>query len=71
MERIPTKCVALVPLAGSAVILEKGLRGYEVPVISRISKEKVLLDPRTIQEDELDIINKALLFAASKLKECK
>lgn len=71
MERIPTKCVALEPLAGSAAILEKGLRGYEVPVISRISKEKVLLDPRTIQEDELDIINKALLFAASKLKECR
>lgn len=71
MERIPTKCVVLEPLAGSAATLEKGLRGYEVPVISRISKDKVYLDPRTIQEDEMDIIRSALLSAASKLKECR
>lgn len=71
MERIPTKCVVIEPLTGNAAILEKSLRSHKVPVISRISKDKVFLDPRTIQGDEMDIIRNALLSAATKLKECR
>ena len=40
--------------------LEKRLRNYEIPVIVRINKDKVLLDIRTIRKEEYSIIVKAL-----------
>lgn len=40
--------------------LERRLRAYKVPVIVRISKDRVLLDIRTIREEEYDIIVDAL-----------
>ncbi|MGL4449995.1 MAG: L-seryl-tRNA(Sec) selenium transferase [Sarcina sp.] len=40
--------------------LERRLRYYKIPVIVRISKDKVLLDIRTIREEEYDIIVDAL-----------
>jgi L-seryl-tRNA(Ser) seleniumtransferase len=40
--------------------LEKRLRDYKIPVIVRISKDKVLLDIRTIRKEEYSIIVDAL-----------
>ncbi|MGL4655391.1 MAG: L-seryl-tRNA(Sec) selenium transferase [Sarcina sp.] len=40
--------------------LERRFRYYKIPVIVRISKDKVLLDIRTIREEEYDIIVDAL-----------
>lgn len=70
MEKIPTKCVAIEPLVGSAAFLEEGLRRFETPVISRISKDRVFLDPRTIQEEDIEIVRDAFIHAVNKLKEC-
>jgi L-seryl-tRNA(Ser) seleniumtransferase len=70
MEKIPTKCVAIEPLVGSAAFLEEGLRRFEIPVISRISKDRVFLDPRTIQEEDIEIVRDAFIHAVNKLKEC-
>lgn len=40
----------------SAAFLEKSLRGYHIPIIARISNEEVLMDLRTIKDEEFDII---------------
>ncbi|MGL5067916.1 MAG: L-seryl-tRNA(Sec) selenium transferase [Sarcina sp.] len=40
--------------------LERKLRSYEIPVIVRIRKDKILLDIRTIRKEEYSIIVKAL-----------
>jgi L-seryl-tRNA(Ser) seleniumtransferase len=46
--------VAAVRLEGvSAARLERGLRGGDPPVIARVLKEEILLDVRTVQEDEI------------------
>lgn len=42
---------------------EKALRTYKVPIIARIQEEKVLFDFRTIQDDELDILEDGIRFA--------
>ena len=46
--------------------LEKRLRNYKVPIIVRISKNKVLLDIRTIREEEYKIIVQALKEVGDK-----
>jgi L-seryl-tRNA(Ser) seleniumtransferase len=53
---LPTKLVALQGGGG----LAKKLRLHAVPVIGRIGKDQLLLDPRTVLPEEDDIIMKAL-----------
>jgi L-seryl-tRNA(Ser) seleniumtransferase len=53
---LPTKLVALQGGGG----LAKKLRLHAVPVIGRIEKDQLLLDPRTVLPEEDDIIMKAL-----------
>lgn len=40
--------------------IERFLRGYEIPIITRIENEKVIIDLRTVSYDEFEIIAKAL-----------
>jgi len=48
-------------LAGlSAARLEKRLRGLEIPVIARVANEEILLDLRTIAEEELPLVREGL-----------
>ena len=49
----------------SAQEIEQALRNYSPPIISRISEGKVLLDLRTVFEDQLPAI-RAALTAISK-----
>jgi L-seryl-tRNA(Ser) seleniumtransferase len=57
---IPTCLIALVPGRLSANTMEQKLRDYDPPVISRVEKDQVLLDVRTIQEPELRTVADAL-----------
>jgi L-seryl-tRNA(Ser) seleniumtransferase len=57
---IPTCVIALVPGRLSANTIEEKLRGYDPPVISRVERDQVLLDVRTIQEPELKTVAQAL-----------
>lgn len=36
------------------------LRGYDIPIVARISKDRVLFDMRTVQDDEVEYIADAL-----------
>lgn len=42
--------------------IERHLRRYEVPVITRIKNDRILIDMRTVTEEELEIIAEALAF---------
>ena len=57
---IPTFLVALVPGRLSANTMEQKLRDYDPPILSRVEKDHVLLDVRTIQDPELKTIAQAI-----------
>jgi L-seryl-tRNA(Ser) seleniumtransferase len=56
VQMLPTKVVALKPDQGSAHQLEERLREGRPPIIARVSKEEVLLDVRTIGDEEGELI---------------
>lgn len=56
----PTTLIAITHPDRSAQDLEHQLRTSSPPIISRISEGKVLLDPRTVFDDQLDVLCEAL-----------
>ena len=64
LQALPTRVLALRPLRISAAILEERLRKSETPVIARVKEEEVLLDLRTVAEEEeeplLEAVRQAL-----------
>ena len=63
MEDIPTVVVALAPKRMSATALEERLRLGDPHVIARIRDDRLLLDPRTLREDEEAEVVSALAAA--------
>jgi L-seryl-tRNA(Ser) seleniumtransferase len=57
---IPTCLIALVPGRLSANALEQKLRDHDPAIISRVEKDQVLLDVRTVQDSELKIVATAI-----------
>lgn len=57
---IPTCLLALVPGRLSANTMEQKLRDHDPPIISRVEKDQVLLDVRTVQESELKTVALAI-----------
>ncbi len=53
---IPTMLVCLRPAGMTSSVLEKRLRALDVPVIARIADDEVLLDARTIAEEEIPLV---------------
>jgi L-seryl-tRNA(Ser) seleniumtransferase len=56
VQLLPTYVVTLKPDDGSVHQLEEKLREGQPPIIARVSKEEVLLDVRTIGNDEGNLI---------------
>lgn len=54
--RLPSVAVAIIPRRYSVDALEKAIRGFSVPIVARIAQDMVILDMRTVQEEELSII---------------
>ncbi len=60
-EGLPTKLVAVPPTPeGSAEAMARSLRAHDPPVIARIERDTVLLDPRTVHPRENRIVVEAL-----------
>jgi L-seryl-tRNA(Ser) seleniumtransferase len=57
---LPSRLLSLVPLKLSPQLMERCLRSFDPPVITRVEKERVLLDVRTIQERELKTTAQAI-----------
>jgi len=58
---LPTTLISVSHLSLSATEIEQGLRKYSPPVIARIADDKVLIDLRTVFEDEEADLCSALL----------
>jgi len=57
---LPSCCVGVQIDGMSANGIERWLRYSSPPVIGRIENDRFVMDPRTLQEEELDIIEKAV-----------
>ncbi len=54
--KLPSRCVGVQVFGMSANRLEKAMRGYCPPIIGRIEDDLFVMDPRTLQEEEIDMI---------------
>lgn len=63
LERIPTKCLTMWSTELNVNYLEKKLRDFEVPIITRINNDKIYIDLRTVKDEELNMILKGIEFA--------
>ena len=70
LERIPTKCIMVSLRENSIIDLEKALREYEIPIITRVYKDHLFIDLRTVRDEELDIVADGLSYGFNKLKGC-
>ncbi len=59
-QKIPTVLVGIKSQGMSAGRMEEKLRALEVPIIVRVDKDEVLLDLRTLAEDEFGFITEGL-----------
>lgn len=57
---LPSCCVGIQITGISPNTIERSLRMYNPPIIGRIEKDIFIIDPRTLQEDELDMIVQAI-----------
>ncbi|RLB23644.1 MAG: L-seryl-tRNA(Sec) selenium transferase [Deltaproteobacteria bacterium] len=63
---LPTRVLCLQPGELTAHEMERWLRAYQPPIIGRVEKDILILDVRTIQEDELGTVAKAMQELAGK-----
>ena len=57
---LPSRLLRLVPGKLSPQFMEAWFRCYATPVITRVEREMVLLDLRTVQEGELKTVARAI-----------
>jgi L-seryl-tRNA(Ser) seleniumtransferase len=56
LESMRTFVIAIKPVNKSVTDVENQLRGAEIPIITRINKDKIIIDVRTLFDDEYKII---------------
>jgi L-seryl-tRNA(Ser) seleniumtransferase len=67
LQALPTWALAVKPLKATADALEAELRHLEPPIVARIVDDRLILDLRTIQADELRPVAKGMAVALKKL----
>lgn len=58
--KLPTRCVTVKPSTLSVAALEKRMRGATPPVMGRIEDDRYIIDPRTIQPGQEEILTQIL-----------
>jgi L-seryl-tRNA(Ser) seleniumtransferase len=71
LQELPTMAVAIRPLHLSVNSLEENLRKGDPPIISRISKEELILDMRTVFDEEIALLATGIEKALTKTAEGK
>lgn len=69
LEKLTTKCVVIGIKNFSTQEFENQLRGFDIPIITRLYKDKIYMDVRTIKEDDYDIIVNGIENGLQCLKE--
>ena len=65
-ERLPSKCVSIKPLNISTARLEEELRYGDTPIVGRIEQDKLIIDMRTILDDEYEMLSNKLIKVLNK-----
>ena len=68
LEKLTTKVITISSSNISTTKLEEGLRNYETPIITRIQGNKIIMDVRTIDEKEYEVICEALDSVAYNIR---
>jgi L-seryl-tRNA(Ser) seleniumtransferase len=71
LQELPTIVLALKPIDFSVNRLEESLRKVEPPIISRISKDELILDMRTVFDEEIPILALSLEKALNQIAKGK
>lgn len=66
LQDLPTWALAVTPREISVEELEGRLRDGEPPIVARISDDRLILDPRTVFEEEFPLIAEALAKALGR-----
>lgn len=69
LEKLPTKCIVINIKNHSTQEFENNLRSFNIPIITRLYKDKIYLDLRTIKEEDYDIIVDGISNGLKCLKE--
>ena len=69
LEQLPSKAVALHPSGLSVDQLDMNLRMFATPVFSRIAKDSLLLDMRTVADHELERLVEAVAWAVQRERQ--
>jgi L-seryl-tRNA(Ser) seleniumtransferase len=70
LQELKTRLLCLVPGTLSSQQMEAWLRSYAPPVITRLERDRVMLDVRTIQESEFEVVAQAIRdLGAARLPE--
>lgn len=64
-QNLPSRAIAIAPLNHNVSSLERSLRHLDIPVIARIEDDRLLFDLRTVADDEIPLIHKALVGVLS------
>jgi L-seryl-tRNA(Ser) seleniumtransferase len=67
LQELPTMVIAIKPVNFSVNSLERNLRQGEPPIIARISKEELVLDMRTVFDEEIPLLASGLEKALEQL----
>jgi L-seryl-tRNA(Ser) seleniumtransferase len=68
LQELPTIVLALKPIDFSVNRLEKKLREVDPPIISRISKDELILDMRTVSDEETPLLAAGIEEALSHVQ---
>src|SRR5699024_7607864 len=71
LEELLTKTIVIETKDISTQKFEKELRRYSTPIITRLYRDRIYLDVRTIKEEEFPIVVKAIEKSLENLKECR
>lgn len=63
LEKLPTKCLTLYPKEMSVSKFERNLRSFTTPIITRVYRDKIYIDLRTVKYSEFDIVLNGVVYA--------
>lgn len=63
LEKLPTKCLTLYPKEMSVSKFERNLRRFTTPIITRVYRDKIYIDLRTVKYSEFDIVLNGVIYA--------
>lgn len=69
LEEIPTKVITLRTKENNLSEMERRLRNLETPIVTRMYKEKIYIDLRTILEHQIEIVSNSIKNIISTLGE--